>query len=208
MPWHVVKMEDKITLDRESFKALSVDTRVNVLKSLYERRKTLSELSSALELRNSTVKEHMEVLLKAGLVKKIDEGYKWKYYALTMKGKNIVNPTEIKVLITLAVSSLLLLGTTALFLSRLFSFQFLPQAFEAAQPLQAPEMGAAESAADAARKAAEEATMGIPEDVASPTPVLTPIQAARFVPLPELSLILILALIVGSCIGYLMRRKI
>jgi len=37
--------EEKITLDRQTFKILASDTRVDILKSLKVRRKTLSELS-------------------------------------------------------------------------------------------------------------------------------------------------------------------
>ena len=35
--------EDKIVLDRKSFEALAVDSRVKLLKSLKQRRKTLKE---------------------------------------------------------------------------------------------------------------------------------------------------------------------
>ncbi len=38
-------MEDKITLDRESFRTLASKTRVDILKSLDRRRKMLAELS-------------------------------------------------------------------------------------------------------------------------------------------------------------------
>ncbi len=190
-------MDDKITLDRDSFKALSVDSRVNILKSLYERRKTLSELSKALGLKNSTVKEHLEVLLKAGLVKKIDEGYKWKYYALTMKGKNIVNPAELRVLITLAVSSFLLVGTMAVFLSRIFSLQFLPS-MVSDSTAQAIESGTVVSKALSVPAGAVQTV--------SPSPVQA--QLVNFFPFPEFVLIVFFALLSGICTGYLLRKKI
>ncbi len=97
-------MEEKITLDRETFKALASDTRVSILKSLHKRRKTLTELSKQFEMSPSTIKEHLDSLSNAGLVVQKDEGHKWKYYELTSKGKNIVTPSETKVLVVLAVS--------------------------------------------------------------------------------------------------------
>jgi DNA-binding transcriptional ArsR family regulator len=106
-------MEDKIVLDDKSFKALSADSRVNILKRLTERRMTLSELSNRLALKNSTIKEHCTILLNANLIKKIDEGRKWKYYELTGKGKQIVQPSfmeGIRVLITLCFGAIIFGG--------------------------------------------------------------------------------------------------
>ncbi|VVC04001.1 Bacterial regulatory protein, arsR family [Candidatus Burarchaeum australiense] len=97
-------MDEKITLDKKSFEALAADTRVKVLKSLAERRKTLSELAAQLGLSPSTVKEHMQVLGAAGLVDLKDEGRKWKYYELTRKGKSIVQPQELKIWVVLSLT--------------------------------------------------------------------------------------------------------
>lgn len=98
-------MEDeKITLDRESFRALASDTRVSIIKSLGRRRKMLTELSKELGMSPSTVKEHMDSLSKAGLAIMIDDGHKWKYYELTSKGKNVLNPGQTKVWIMLSIS--------------------------------------------------------------------------------------------------------
>jgi DNA-binding transcriptional ArsR family regulator len=100
-------MEDeKITLDRESFRALSSDTRVAIMKSLDRRRKMLTELSKQLSMSPSTVKEHMDHLAKAGLVVQIDDGHKWKYYELTRKGENVLHPVGTKIWIILSVSIL------------------------------------------------------------------------------------------------------
>lgn len=108
-----VGMEDAITLDRKSFEALAADSRVRILKSLASRRKTLSELSQEIGLSNSTMKEHLDVLVSAGLAVQMDEGRKWKYYELTRKGKGIFVPAhkEVKVLIMLAVSVLLVVSS-------------------------------------------------------------------------------------------------
>jgi len=106
-------MDDRVILDDRSFKALSADSRVNILKSLGERRRTLSELSTKLNLGNSTIKEHCDILIDAQLIKQIDEGRKWKYYELTSKGKQIVSPNlfdEVKVLIVLCIGAVIFGG--------------------------------------------------------------------------------------------------
>jgi DNA-binding transcriptional ArsR family regulator len=106
-------MQDKIVLNNKSFKALSADSRVNILKNLNHRRMTLSELSKKLSLKNSTVKEHCSILVNAGLIEKIDEGRKWKYYELTNNGKQVIEPNflqEAKVLVMLCFSAILFAG--------------------------------------------------------------------------------------------------
>ncbi|MFH1785188.1 MAG: winged helix-turn-helix domain-containing protein [Candidatus Micrarchaeota archaeon] len=96
--------DDKIVLDRKSFEALAVDSRVRILKSLEKRRKTLSELAKEQKMSISGVKEHLETLENVGLIEKIDDGHKWKYYELTRKGREIVAPKEIRVWILLIIS--------------------------------------------------------------------------------------------------------
>jgi len=102
-------MDDKIVLDKKSFEALAADTRVKILKSLKERRKTLSELSKELKMSVSGTKEHLETLEGAELIVKIDDGHKWKYYELTKKGSDIVGPKELKVMVLLSLSTLALI---------------------------------------------------------------------------------------------------
>ncbi len=97
-------MEDKVTLDMESFKILASETRVAIMKSLGRRRKTLTELSKELSMSPSTVKEHMDSLCRGGLTVLIDDGHKWKYYELTRKGKDILNPGATRIMIILSVS--------------------------------------------------------------------------------------------------------
>ncbi|MEK6985092.1 MAG: winged helix-turn-helix domain-containing protein [Candidatus Thermoplasmatota archaeon] len=85
----------RITLDAETFKALASSSRLQVLKALDERRKTLSELARDLALNKATVHEHLALLSSADLVKKRDdEGRKWIYYELTWRGQKILHPQE------------------------------------------------------------------------------------------------------------------
>ena len=90
-------MEEKIVLDRKSFKALAADSKVKILKLLKQRRHTQSELAVSLNFSIPTVKQHLKEMEDAGLVKMIDEGRKWKYYALTSKSKGIFDPEMKKI---------------------------------------------------------------------------------------------------------------
>ena len=103
--------EDKVILDRKSFEALAVESRVKILKSLKQRRKTLSEIAKERGMSVSGIKEHLETLEGAGLVRKLDDGHKWKYYELTQKGGELLTPKEIRVWVLLSISTIALLSS-------------------------------------------------------------------------------------------------
>ncbi len=108
----------KITLDQESFKALASEVRVEVLKRLDERRQTVTDLSNLLGLSKPTLLEHLEKLQAAGLVKRMDEGRKWVYYELSDKGRKILHPERVSIVIALATAiALLAVGIVALLAS-------------------------------------------------------------------------------------------
>jgi len=113
-------MEEKITIEKDVFKALASDTRINILKTLGTRRHTQSELAVTLSLSVPTVKEHLDAMERAGLVKPIDEGYKWKYYELTEKSKCILDPERKKVWILLGFWIAAAVGTFTVFSSKMF----------------------------------------------------------------------------------------
>ncbi len=96
-------MDDDIRLDKAAFRALASETRVAILKQLAQRRKTLTELAAALGMAPSTLKEHLDSLKAADLVKLCDDGHKWKYYELTRNGRAVLNPGERKILVLLAL---------------------------------------------------------------------------------------------------------
>jgi len=112
-----------IRLDKETFKALASETRVDVLKLLGQRRHMQTEMASALGLSVPTVKEHLDALEKAGLVERHEEGRKWKYYSLTKKGKGVLNPEEMKIWIVLGLFILSFVGGIVT-MFRSFSSQF------------------------------------------------------------------------------------
>ncbi|MBI4014831.1 MAG: winged helix-turn-helix transcriptional regulator [Candidatus Aenigmarchaeota archaeon] len=79
-------------MDRQSLKAVSSETRQDILKLLAKRPYTASELAKATGKHVTTMAEHVATLEKSGLVYKKESSNKWKYYALTAKGESIVKP--------------------------------------------------------------------------------------------------------------------
>jgi len=100
----------EITLSSEEFKALSSETRTDLLKLLKNRNHTLSEFSKKTGLAAPTVKQHLETLCKAGLIEQIDEGRKWKYYSLTKKGSELIEPKESTSIFIMIAISFIALG--------------------------------------------------------------------------------------------------
>ena len=71
-------MGEEIILDKELLKAIGAETRISILKSLYEHQKTQTDLAKELALSVPTVLEHLNQLQKAGLIEKQEEGRKIK----------------------------------------------------------------------------------------------------------------------------------
>jgi len=108
-------MEEKILIDKETLKAIAVDTRLNILKLLSKKKYTLSDIAGILGLGVSTVKEHLDILSKSGLIKKEDTERKWKYYSLTFKGRRLIEPREIKVLFAFITTAIAAVGMIFVF---------------------------------------------------------------------------------------------
>ncbi|MBU3904555.1 MAG: winged helix-turn-helix domain-containing protein [Nanoarchaeota archaeon] len=93
-------------IDKKTIKLLSSDTRVNILKSLSRRRKTLTELASEFDLAKSTITEHLSKLEESNLIIKQETGRKWIYYELSSKGEKLIKPktpTPFVILLTLGI---------------------------------------------------------------------------------------------------------
>jgi len=114
-------MEEKILIDKDTLKAIAVDTRLNILKLLTEKKYTLSDIAEKLGMSNSTVKEHLDILLESKLIKKEDTKRKWKFYSLTFKGKRLVQPREVKVLFAFIFTLIGAVGIAVMFAKNLFS---------------------------------------------------------------------------------------
>ncbi|MBS3062479.1 MAG: winged helix-turn-helix transcriptional regulator [Candidatus Diapherotrites archaeon] len=110
-----------VTLSSSEFKALSSDTRTQIIKYLGERNYTLSELAKKLGMSSPAAKEHLDILARTGLVQLNDEGRKWKYYALTRKGRQLLGGEENRTtfLIILSASAIALFGVLLLFANSL-----------------------------------------------------------------------------------------
>ncbi len=107
-----------ITLDQESFKALASEVRVDILKRLDARRETVTDLSGLLGLSKPTLLEHLEKLQAAGLVKRVDEGRKWIYYELSGKGRKLLHPERVAIVLALSSAAVLaVVGAFALLVS-------------------------------------------------------------------------------------------
>jgi len=105
-------MEEQLTIvDRDVLKVLAVDTRMDMLKQLAQRSKTPSELSQILGKSSSTIVEHLDAMMKVGLVRKIQQpGKKWIYYELTEKGVEILSNRPRRMMIILSLSLLVVIG--------------------------------------------------------------------------------------------------
>jgi DNA-binding transcriptional ArsR family regulator len=105
----MIKMKE-LTLSQNELKALASQTRVKILKLLNERNHTLSELSKKLNFSSPTIKQHLETLVNTQIIQQMNEGRKWKYYSLTRKGKNMLQPEETNFVLLLSISSIALIG--------------------------------------------------------------------------------------------------
>jgi len=95
----------KITLDRETFKALASDTRLDILKTLDGKNMGLNEIAKVTNLNKATLHEHLAKLYEAGLIKRNErDGHKWVYYKLTWKGESLLHPENTKIVVLFATT--------------------------------------------------------------------------------------------------------
>ena len=194
---------DKITLDRETFRALAIETRIQILKKIDERHQlTLTDLSKELNLAPSTVKEHIDKLVSAGLLKQIDKGMKWKYYRLTRKGRQILNPYEKRVMIILSIGILVMFVSVYSLLYKLENLIWIiPSAMAPmARETENLAVGAGNVTGDSLMKLAE-------EKFATTTTVITETHHVSQLPYMELIIALLSVFAVGICIGYLIKKR-
>ena len=191
-------------LTLRSFKALSSTTRILMLRELKRRRMTTTELANLLKIHVTTAKEHLQVLNDAELVVMEDDGHKWKYYALTQDGQEIVSPytKEIKIMLFL---SFLLIGVGLLGFS---PFQFASLSGSSTSMLSEDIMMAPAAGGGAEIAAIEEAaTLRAGEEpmLKAAAPTAEQVQAtpteSESIPYADLALIFIGALGAGVAIG-------
>jgi DNA-binding transcriptional ArsR family regulator len=101
----------KVTLNKDAFKALASDTRLEIIRTLDGKKMSLTELSTATSLNKATLHEHLSKLQDAGLIKRIQrEGHKWVYYKLSWKGESLLHPENTKIVIVFAAAFTALLA--------------------------------------------------------------------------------------------------
>jgi len=95
----------KVTLDRETFKALASDTRLAILRVLDGKNMSLNDICKATNLNKATLHEHLTKLNEVGLIKKNErEGHKWVYYKLTWKGEGLLHPENSRIVVMFTVT--------------------------------------------------------------------------------------------------------
>ncbi|MCD6247140.1 MAG: winged helix-turn-helix transcriptional regulator [Candidatus Diapherotrites archaeon] len=120
----LITQESELTLDKEQLKVLASDTRLEILKLLANRNHTVSELATKLSHSKSTIHEHINRLVEAGLIERVNSGYanKWVYYKLTKKGMQLFDRN--KRIVVIIASLFMLLAFSQLALLFLHSFYF------------------------------------------------------------------------------------
>lgn len=98
----------KIELDRNALFALASDTRLEILKALQSKRRTLAQLTEHLGVDKSAVHRHLRRLEEGDFVKKTDE-HGFVYYSLTWKARDLVSPGDNTRIVVLLSSTLVLL---------------------------------------------------------------------------------------------------
>jgi DNA-binding transcriptional ArsR family regulator len=90
----------KVTLELKDFKALASETRLDILRALDGKKLSLKEISTATNLHEVTIHEHISKLVEAEFVKKEErEGHKWVYYKLSWKGASLIHPENTRVVV-------------------------------------------------------------------------------------------------------------
>lgn len=75
--------------DIEVHKALSNETRIDILNELSDVQRIPTDISSRLGKSKATISEHLERLIEAGLIERVEiPGKKFVYYKITSKGKD------------------------------------------------------------------------------------------------------------------------
>jgi DNA-binding transcriptional ArsR family regulator len=126
----ILIMEEELKVSKDLMKAVSAETRTEILKALENRQMTASELSRYLDKHVTTVAEHLELLHNSKLVERIERpGRKWIYYKLSNVGKQMLHPQPYRIILVLTLS-FLTLGIGAYFIPLYTSGIFAANIYE------------------------------------------------------------------------------
>jgi len=172
-------MPGKLTLDRETFKVLAADTRIEILKKLQTHKLTLTDLAQQMDMSPSTVSEHLERLVEVSLIMQEDKGMKWKYYKLTEKGRNILSPQETKVWILLGTTILVFAAASISLLAQLPLLASAPAHYATLERAVLPQPEMSASQAKAAGGVASDSAVTSSTEPPSNEPALDMVGALR-----------------------------
>ncbi len=100
------------------------DTKGRILELLKQRRQTLTDISTRLDLAPSTVSQHLQEMNEAGLIRQInDRPAKWKYYEIN-RAQNIAFARDVPGLRKLALPIVVILIGIITVLSIAYAFDF------------------------------------------------------------------------------------
>lgn len=85
-------MRDTDKFDKDTIRVILSITRLKMLKLLKKRRMMAAELVATMGIKKNAVCKHLKKLIKAGLVKRMDDDkHKWIYYQLTPEGTMLIS---------------------------------------------------------------------------------------------------------------------
>ena len=97
-------------LDKKLIKALSVETRRDIIKMLARRPYTASELSKITNKHVTTISQHLGTLEQSGLIHRKESAHKWKYYELSDKGEKLFKTRYYSWVVVLSLSAIAFIG--------------------------------------------------------------------------------------------------
>ncbi|MEA3199280.1 MAG: ArsR family transcriptional regulator, arsenate/arsenite/antimonite-responsive transcriptional [Thermoplasmata archaeon] len=153
---------EDIPLDPDLLRTLASDSRRDILRLLKQRRMTLTELATALNLGKATVLEHLKKLQDTQLVARRDDERLWVYYELTPRGKRVVTPgrTRFFLVMGLTAAAALLLGVV---LALAFTHASAPARDLGSKSLGEPALLQAQGSEVVWRQLSENATLAVSE---------------------------------------------
>jgi DNA-binding transcriptional ArsR family regulator len=105
----------RVELDKKSLFALASDTRLDILRALQPMRRTVSQLSEALDIDKAAIHRHLKKMEEGGLVKRFED-HGFVYYGLSWKARDLLSPNDnTKIVILLSASWILCLAIVFLF---------------------------------------------------------------------------------------------
>jgi DNA-binding transcriptional ArsR family regulator len=106
--------EMRVELDKKSLFALASDTRVEILRTLLPMRRTVTQLSEALEIDKAAVHRHLKKMEEGGLVRRYED-HGFVYYGLSWKARDLMSPNEnTRIVILLSLSWILCIAVVFL----------------------------------------------------------------------------------------------